>query len=304
MKTTATYLAWLSVLTCDLLLGSSELQAAGVKYLYRINLNSARGIALDNSERIYVRTPSHGVAVMDYSGNVEFQLGRNDPTHEIGNGDGEFWSPIGIDVDSNGKIHVADTGNNRIQVFNDTGDFLFKFGTTGAGPGQFDTVTGVAVGGTGKIYATDRNNKRVQIFDPFGNYQNEFPVDASGNCDPFSIALDNTNNVYVGDLLHDRVRVFDESGIPLFDFGGFATPEALTVDAVGKIYVVNSRPAVYTVRVFDPGGLFLFEFGGDGDGNGFLYLRGESSLTRMVGSSLPTTTTASKFSFQFRSRRH
>src|ERR671919_232924 len=35
-----------------------------------------------------------------------------------GEGDGQFNQPEGIDVDSLGRVIVADTGNNRIQIFN------------------------------------------------------------------------------------------------------------------------------------------------------------------------------------------
>ena len=34
-----------------------------------------------------------------------------------GSGDGQFSEPEGIDVDSQGRVYVADTGDNRIQVF-------------------------------------------------------------------------------------------------------------------------------------------------------------------------------------------
>lgn len=34
-----------------------------------------------------------------------------------GEGDGQFSAPERIDVDSDGRANVADTGNNRIQVF-------------------------------------------------------------------------------------------------------------------------------------------------------------------------------------------
>ena len=43
-------------------------------------------------------------------------------------GDGEFDRPVGITVDSDGNVYVADSGNNRIQKFNSTGVFLGKVG--------------------------------------------------------------------------------------------------------------------------------------------------------------------------------
>ena len=43
-----------------------------------------------------------------------------------------------VDVNENGQIVVADTYNNRIQVFDRCGNFLFTFGSTGSDNGQFD----------------------------------------------------------------------------------------------------------------------------------------------------------------------
>jgi tripartite motif-containing protein 71 len=34
-----------------------------------------------------------------------------------GDGNGQFSEPEGIDVDNSGHVYVADTGNNRVQVF-------------------------------------------------------------------------------------------------------------------------------------------------------------------------------------------
>jgi DNA-binding beta-propeller fold protein YncE len=41
-----------------------------------------------------------------------------------GSGDGQFAAPHSIDVDSNGKVFVADTFNHRIQKFENDGTFI------------------------------------------------------------------------------------------------------------------------------------------------------------------------------------
>ncbi len=45
-----------------------------------------------------------------------------------GLGDGEFNRPIDLEVDSKGRIIVADIWNHRIQAFDSSGEFLTKFG--------------------------------------------------------------------------------------------------------------------------------------------------------------------------------
>src|SRR5262249_12169883 len=54
-----------------------------------------------------------------------------------GSGDGEFNSPIGVAVDANGNVFVADWENQRVQKFTNTGAFLAKWGSAGSGDGQF-----------------------------------------------------------------------------------------------------------------------------------------------------------------------
>lgn len=59
---------------------------------------------------------------------------------------------------------MADSGNNRIQVFYPDGRFYNAFGAWGSGDGQLKGVEGVAVTSAGHIICTDRENHRVCIF--------------------------------------------------------------------------------------------------------------------------------------------
>jgi DNA-binding beta-propeller fold protein YncE len=56
-----------------------------------------------------------------------------------------FSGPLGVAVDANGNVFVADRLNNRIQKFTTAGTFLTKWGTVGSGDGQFANPVGVAV---------------------------------------------------------------------------------------------------------------------------------------------------------------
>jgi DNA-binding beta-propeller fold protein YncE len=71
------------------------------------------GIALDARDNVYVTEIGNDrVQVFDKDGQFLTQFGR------AGNGNGEFGNLHGIIVDkANGWIYVADTANNRIQVF-------------------------------------------------------------------------------------------------------------------------------------------------------------------------------------------
>jgi DNA-binding beta-propeller fold protein YncE len=69
--------------------------------------------------------------------------------------------PQGIAVDDK-FIYVADTGNNRIQIFTKTGKFILAYGNKGSGPGEFNGPIGICVGKKGQIYVADTGNHRLQ----------------------------------------------------------------------------------------------------------------------------------------------
>ena len=72
--------------------------------------------------------------------------------------------PRQIGVDKSGNIYVADSSNNRIEVFAPDGSFGTKWGTFGTGPGQFNTPTGVGVDQQGNVFVFDTSNCRIQKF--------------------------------------------------------------------------------------------------------------------------------------------
>ena len=72
--------------------------------------------------------------------------------------------PFDVAVDGGGNVFVADTNNNRIQKFTNTGTFLTKWGSMGSGDGQFSSPERVAVDGSGSVFVADTNNHRIQKF--------------------------------------------------------------------------------------------------------------------------------------------
>lgn len=70
----------------------------------------------------------------------------------------------GVAVDDQGYICVADSGNNRIQIFHPDGSFLRAFGSWGSGDAEFKGLEGVAIMSNGNVLVCDRENHRVQVF--------------------------------------------------------------------------------------------------------------------------------------------
>ncbi|WP_053001287.1 6-bladed beta-propeller [Kosmotoga pacifica] len=89
---------------------------------------------------------------------------------EPGAGPGQFMNPHGIDLSPYGVpeplVYVADSGNNRIQIFSMEGEFIAEIGRWGTAPGEFIDPYGVAVDFEGNIYVADSANQRIQKFAP------------------------------------------------------------------------------------------------------------------------------------------
>ena len=82
-----------------------------------------------------------------------------------GNLDGKFAEPAGIAVNDDGYVFVADRRNDRVQVFDTSGNFVMKWGTRGSGDGQFNNPWDVTVDARDHVYVVDRYNSRVQEFE-------------------------------------------------------------------------------------------------------------------------------------------
>ena len=89
---------------------------------------------------------------------------------------GDFYGPRGIAVGPDGLLYVTDTGNSRVQVFDQSGKFVRAFGALGTGPGQMDNPVGIAARPDGTIAVADTNNARVLLFSAAGQFQRALPV--------------------------------------------------------------------------------------------------------------------------------
>jgi DNA-binding beta-propeller fold protein YncE len=63
-----------------------------------------------------------------------------------------------------GKIYVTDTGDARIKMFTEKGEFLGSIGSFGKRPGQFVRPKGIAVDRQERLYIADAAFENVQIF--------------------------------------------------------------------------------------------------------------------------------------------
>jgi DNA-binding beta-propeller fold protein YncE len=83
---------------------------------------------------------------------------------KAGSGDGEMKVPLGVCVDSQNYVYIADTGNDRILKFDTDGKLITQWGTAGTADGQMMSPFGIAVGDKGNVFVAERDNQRFQEF--------------------------------------------------------------------------------------------------------------------------------------------
>ncbi|MCZ2126288.1 MAG: 6-bladed beta-propeller [Anaerolineales bacterium] len=94
-----------------------------------------------------------------------------------------------VAVDGLGKVYVLGTFNNAVFVYDSTGKYLNRFGSTGDQPGQFRAPMAIAVDGQGRVYVSDIRS--VQIFSDDGRY-----LDAIKMSGVLGIRFDNQGYLY------------------------------------------------------------------------------------------------------------
>jgi streptogramin lyase len=93
-------------------------------------------------------TMSHRIARFDRSGKFLSAFGKR------GTGPGEYMQPHGLALDSQGRLFVADRGNNRVQVVTTDGKFIADYP-------QFSRPSGVAVDRNDMLYSADSESGSV-----------------------------------------------------------------------------------------------------------------------------------------------
>lgn len=192
----------------------------------------------------------------------------------------KFNYPNAVVANADGKIFVADTENNRIQVWTQSGtnfSYLKTIGTYGNGEGALRFPSGIAFY-QDKMFVADTKNNRIQVFTQsggnfgfyafiagtpnIGGYRDQAGQLNTELYEPKAVAVSTNGTIYISDTQNHRVQVWTQSGA---NFGYIATmgttgdyssnnskfyfPSSISLDASGKIYVAdwgNARVQVWT----------------------------------------------------------
>ena len=208
--------------------------------------------------------------------------------------------PIGLVVDGEGNVYVADRGHHRIRKLTRTGGEYVISTIAGTGDegdedgdgdigdggdameAQLDGPRGVAVDGDGRVYIADTGANRIRRIDSEGLIGTVAGGERGGDESamtarlsvPRGVAVDADGVLYIADTGNNQIhRLEDEgttaiAGVAGLGDGGPATearllgPSAVAIDADGTIYITDSGNR--RVRRVDTEGV-ITTFAGNGE---------------------------------------
>ncbi len=202
--------------------------------------------------------PVNAASVQDPYAENEFKFSPSLVINEsgvAGTEPGRLSGPRNVAVGMDGRLYVADSGNHRIQIFDENGQYLTGWGSFGSVAGQFNEPWGIAVDEE-FVYVADTWNHRIQKFTLDGTFVNTFGFSGRADGDngglglffgPRDVLLLPDNRLLVTDTGNHRMQVVDRDGNFLFQVGGFGNlmgqfnePVGLAAGPDGSVYLADT----------------------------------------------------------------
>ena len=213
-------------------------------------LDSPDKLALDAQGNLYVtevgsQSPAGNSRIQKFSPNGMSlaQWGT------FGSAPGQFNTPVGIAVDKQGDIYVADVGNHRIQKLSSLGQPVAQWHTVGSGTGEATEIGyDLALDASGNVYVSEPHpfsdgNDRVQKFSPAGELLATWGGSGIGPGQfnqPTGLAVDSKGNIFVVDSGHSRVQELSPAGRYVAQWNapnGLRFVSKIAVGNHGEVYV-------------------------------------------------------------------
>jgi uncharacterized protein (TIGR03437 family) len=191
----------------------------------------------------------------------------------------------GLAVDRDGDVFIGDIGNHRIRKVSPGGIITTVAGSGVSGPSgdggpaieaQLGQPSGLAIDASGNLFISDLTNNVVRkvsasgiistvagiaSLDP-GFAGDGGPATSAKLAIPWTIALDLDGNLFIADLLNDRVRKVSPDGTISTVVGDGAIirgPTGLAVDDQGNLFIADANSQVI-VKV-TPSGMLTYVAG-------------------------------------------
>lgn len=165
-------------------------------------------VAEDSRGCLYVSEYGEFDRIQKFSpdGEFLFQWGGH------GSEPGEFIRPQNVEIDEHDHLWVADACNDRIQVFDATGDsakLVQGWGERGESLGQLRYPYDLLLDGKGHVYVCEFGNHRVQKFTLDGQSLGVWGEQGRGDgqlFNPWAIEQDHRGRLFVLDTYNHRVQ--------------------------------------------------------------------------------------------------
>jgi sugar lactone lactonase YvrE len=178
--------------------------------------------------------------------------------------------PYGVAVDADNVFYVTDSANNRVAKYNPNSGLLINLsgviGESGRNDGlgvfaHFFNPQGIVAARGGMVVA-DSGNHLIRFVAPSGTASTLAGssagfADATGTAAQFNfpsgLAADAAGNIYVADMLNNRVRRIDLNNAVTTVASGFSRPTAVALNRLtGELYVTDT--GTHSIRVVQPDG--------------------------------------------------
>ena len=206
------------------------------------SFNTPSGLAIDDDGNLYVAdTGNNTIRKVTPDGVVSTIAGDGTAGYVDGSAaQARFNGPIGVGVDNNGNIYVADTYNDRIRKISSDGQV-----TTIAAGSNLDTPCGIVVSADGSLIVADTGNNQIRKIAPDGNVVNTIDVSR-----PVGLASTHDNFFYVTEADRGRVLQIAPDGSTYTIASQFSQPTGVAVQPkTQQLYVADSGN--YLVRKLD-----------------------------------------------------
>ena len=177
---------------------------------------------------------------------------HNNPTWKFGthgSGQQNFMQPLRIVMDNTeGHIHVLDTGNSRVKVIDEYGEVIRHIG-----PDGFENQSGIGIALTpdNHLAVVNWRTKLISVLSHEGELVNKFTHDCL--MEPIDIAVNSRGETVVADIGACKIFIFDQSGKLVTTFGNRGEKEgqfrhisAVTIGKCDEILVADHRIQIFT----------------------------------------------------------
>src|SRR5208337_493523 len=163
------------------------------------------GITVGNSYILYSTTNGIYSIAQDLSGSESKIVNSGSLSTAVSNPTGIYFDILNVGT---ALLYVADTGNHRIQIYDELGNWQNHFGSIGNGSGNFTSPKGVFTF-NGNVYVADTGNNRVCVWNqstlnPIVTFGSSGSTNGLFNA-PTGISAD-SSYIYVADSGNSRIQ--------------------------------------------------------------------------------------------------